>query len=155
MDYHTCKLCKKQFNSLVGYQYHAEYSCLRDEESVNEKQIDKSQIIRKAEQVQSRSVGSNGGNILSKHSSDRRFDGINNSHSEKTGTNYLGLNPLRLPPSSAQYENIDKYMSERARKSIIYRNHKMNWLSNPLISLALSSSGRNTMLTRAIFKPNL
>jgi hypothetical protein len=155
IDYHTCDSCSKQFNSLVGYQYHVEHICLRDEESINEKQLDKSQIIRKAEQVKIRSVVSNGGNVLSKHSSNRRCDEMNNGRSEKAGTNYLELDHLHLPPSSSQYENTDKYMSEGARKSILYRNHKMNWLCNPLISLALSSSGRNAVIIRAISWPNL
>lgn len=148
-NYHICKLCRKQFNSLAGCQYHIEYVCLGDEKAVDEKQLDRSQIIRKADHEKNRTVVNDGGNLLSKHTGTSRYDEQysrhnenNNNRREESVRNDPELDHPRHAHSSAPWENMNRYMSENARKSILYRNHKMNWLSNPLISLALCSSGK-------------
>lgn len=152
-DHHICKSCRKQFNSLAGCQYHVEYVCLGDE---RKKELDRSQIIRKSDHEKNRTVVNDDGNFISKHTGTSRYDEQYSGHNENFNNrreeslrNDPELDHPRLAHSSAPWENMNRYMSENTRKSILYRNRKMNWLSNPLISLAFCSSGKQAMIKQS------
>lgn len=179
-DCYVCNLCRKQFNSLVEYQYHVKFVCLKEGSAVNKKHVNKSTTLRKTEHDDSRKLDSNVGSKKSKYTNsencDERSDNIsdvicypNNSNSSSSSSSkevniddrgkkmkhcHSDLDHPRL--SETHYRdtkfhlesdrNMNKYMSENARKSFLYHNYRKNWLSNPITSFALCSIGRNFML---------